>query len=1853
MKIKRLSKKVLGIVLALAVLASTLMLQTLSTFADGAVTASWADDVASEFAGGSGTDADPYKIATPQQLALLGKRIIEQTKNSDNVLYTKCSYILTADIALNNVEDQGDTPWYERTDTNLRQWNFGAGAVSNSNYFSGKFDGDGHVIKGIYINTNYVCAGLFIGAFGDTAIKNLGIESSYIESTNTSTNVGAIIGRVNNSAGTHTINNCYVADSVILKGRASVGGFIGELGSPAIVEITNCYSSAQVNSGGNKGAFSSGAGAAKSLIIKRSFSTQEKLNFSTYLFTSQVFEDCYTLGTATTGITALKSIVDMQGENAKTKMPGLNYSHKWTIRDGDVPHLTVFSNPEDTAVPTLENTVAAVGLSKTKAAVTWPTAVEDVTAPEDMVYTVYRSTAPITNVNAAGVENCGICVGENDMTLEGFTIGAEYYFAVVATDEAGKSSTPVSIAAPYKHAYSETDEWDGTVAEGFTVGNGKADRPYMIISAEQLAYLAELCSSGKGEATSGKYYTLNVDVDLKNQEWTVGTSYEKTNTFYGTFNGNGHVIKGLCIDESAKTYNGLFAAVTGEASFKNFGIEASNLKAGDESYVGVIAGASSDTLKSNGVTVENVYIGSDVTLDGPYQGGIFGTVLKTTTIKNSYSLAKLTADEEGKKELGTLIGAYPRNDISVTVDSCYSVSDVPMVNQISQYSKISYSNSYTLGAECEGLATRTLEQMTGENARKYMSALDFTNTWSTTASGTPILTTFVPKPDYSTVKWDGTVATGFAGGDGSASNPYQIANAAQLALFGKYMNENTKDASNNEYRHRNYILTADIILNDLNDGDDGSAWYDRKDITVREWTYGATNGSGGAFCGTFDGNGHTIKGIYINSTNKYVGFISKVSYTPTVKNLGIESSYMKGNASVGAIFGGINNWVSGNITIENCYVAETVTLTGSIVGGFIGNNECIDTTHKTIIRNCASSANIVSNGKKGSLIGNWWNTHLPHKAEITNCYATQTGMNPVGGFYSMGSGYAAQNLASGVYLAEGDIFTNFYTAGNNLFWATYYTSETDHTGKSQDISFKNVTKLTANQLKGAAAAENMIGLDFEGDDAVWRTTPGGYPQLTIFPETSVQISDTEKPVFAEGKLEAIEQTKVSITVGWPKVTDNVTPDAFISYSVYYSENPITEAALGSATLLGSCGYEREATLDRSKVANLGLESKFYFAVVAVDEFGNKAFLTTEEPISPKASENKVWQGVVGRSFESGTGTEDDPYIIANAEQLAYFASKSSSAFTNNKYFKLVNDISLNDVTDENWKKNNPNEWYLGLSTVNSNGVLYNTFFDGDGHIIKGLFIDDQASHAGLFRTVEGNTTIQKLGFIESYVSVTNANDNVYAAAMVGRRNSGGGGKTYVLECFLDETVEIKAEITEGENTAFAGGFFGALQHSESDQVLTLIKDCYSGAIVSGTAKGKYKYYGVFAGDVYSGNRYNTPENPDAATFVFENCFSTTLTDEYSNDYQRFMSLISQIHDRGRYLTYKNCYIARQTNDNITYLPILDMIGKDADKNLKLDYENLWVTTENGTPMLKAFLRDGEDRSYLAINRLPITVSFATDCDLKVESISGCVGEKIELPAITREGYEFLGWYLYAHDSSLEYPIDFFPAYDLTLYAKWKDLSTLRVDFEKYPYVDAGEEGLGEDHVWFKPGVDGYSAKYVHGGGRSMRRIGQLDTEQSFQLFNVDSNKLEVGKKYELTMWVYADDVTSGKIMLESSDRLKISKKSTVIADIANVTALTKGEWQKVKVEFTAQNPYVLIRTSGSNSLYFDDVTIYEKGVGDLINTGTDTGNKTEGSEIGKTGESNAIVICFVVFAVSALMMAVVILLKKKQFRGEK
>ena len=105
--------------------------------------------------------------------------------------------------------------------------------------------------------------------------------------------------------------------------------------------------------------------------------------------------------------------------------------------------------------------------------------------------------------------------------------------------------------------------------------------------------------------------------------------------------------------------------------------------------------------------------------------------------------------------------------------------------------------------------------------------------------------------------WDGSVATAFAGGNGSAASPYQIANAAQLAYFSSYVN------SNATARTKSYILTADITLNE----GDAATWGE----TAPANAFTPVGSWSGAFGGTFDGNGKTISGLYVKSTGDSQG----------------------------------------------------------------------------------------------------------------------------------------------------------------------------------------------------------------------------------------------------------------------------------------------------------------------------------------------------------------------------------------------------------------------------------------------------------------------------------------------------------------------------------------------------------------------------------------------------------------------------------------------------------------------------------------------------------------------------------------------------------------------------------------------------------------------------------------------------------------------------------------------------------------------------------------------------------------------------------------------------------------------
>lgn len=110
------------------------------------------------------------------------------------------------------------------------------------------------------------------------------------------------------------------------------------------------------------------------------------------------------------------------------------------------------------------------------------------------------------------------------------------------------------------------------------------------------------------------------------------------------------------------------------------------------------------------------------------------------------------------------------------------------------------------------------------------------------------------------------------------------------------------------------------------------------------------------------------------------------------------------------------------------------------------------------------------------------------------------------------------------------------------------------------------------------------------------------------------------------------------------------------------------------------------------------------------------------------------------------GTEANPYIIGTAEELAYLASSVNAGTTySGIYFRLANDIVLNDTTAAYWTLN-ATEWTpIGVSTTK----LFLGTLDGAGYSVSGIYIDGTSSYQGLFGYSGG--TVMNLSVVDSYI----------------------------------------------------------------------------------------------------------------------------------------------------------------------------------------------------------------------------------------------------------------------------------------------------------------------------------------------------------------------------------------------------------------------------------------------------------------------------------------------------------------------
>jgi len=213
-------KRIIAMVLCLCLIFT--VIPAGFNYAEAETTAS---DMQDAFAGGSGTEANPYQIENKYQLELIHNDL-------------DAHYILKSDIVF------ADEDFAEGGDF----YNEGEGWEPIGDYngygFGGVLDGDGHKITGLKINSTKQCVGLFETSEG--VIKNLGMEGCEISVANGGFYAGAIVG---NQYGDGRVESCYNAGSVSGNEAVATGGIVGI----GVGYINNCYNAGMIIGGQDAG----------------------------------------------------------------------------------------------------------------------------------------------------------------------------------------------------------------------------------------------------------------------------------------------------------------------------------------------------------------------------------------------------------------------------------------------------------------------------------------------------------------------------------------------------------------------------------------------------------------------------------------------------------------------------------------------------------------------------------------------------------------------------------------------------------------------------------------------------------------------------------------------------------------------------------------------------------------------------------------------------------------------------------------------------------------------------------------------------------------------------------------------------------------------------------------------------------------------------------------------------------------------------------------------------------------------------------------------------------------------------------------------------------------------------------------------------------------------------------------------------------------------------------------------------------------------------------------------------------------------------------------------------------------
>lgn len=751
-----------------------------------------------------------------------------------------------------------------------------------------------------------------------------------------------------------------------------------------------------------------------------------------------------------------------------------------------------------------------------------------------------------------------------------------------------------------------------------------------------------------------------------------------------------------------------------------------------------------------------------------------------------------------------------------------------------------------------------------------------------------------------------------------------------------------------------------------------------------------------------------IAGYFASKTNSSVSIVNskasgniRAEASPDIEGMTLSVS----QPMAGGIFGDVRvaedngNKVGGNISISSCFSEGTVTGVSTsksyVIGGFAGQLYATENLH---INDCYSTADVsgsfsgidsTGGGFAGQMFYPGYTTLKP--LTVINCYALGDVIDLL---YSESSHKDSSYHGRFVGYTQSNIYQNCYKFESQTVVGTQV--------ESTDYSV-----FTCLSNEEARFIDKYVGFDFT---SIWQMDPDAeyfYPTLrekkgyvnfvsegtlidtTVFESDGKVTCTSVVPVKSPTLDKTFEFLYWSLTEGGSSFnfeSDTVSDDTTL-YAVFTSK--VRQYTISFINDGASFTAPKEVDFGGSVIVPAGIPEKadtdiYYYEflhwsetengdIFDFSEFtvtGDKAFYAVYKEIDKRA-----WTGDVAGSFDSGFGTESDPYIIKTADEFALFAkviNEATEGYTD-AHFALGTDINLGGLY---WvpvgdSKLNPfsgtfdgrgysvgnfkpaSGQYIGLFGFVRNGTIKNvnvTNFVIDCSVKNAIdkypvFVGGVAAYV---TAKDGTSTISNVKVDSSKFEIEAAVHYVYAGNIAGYGTAYHSGNTYFKNCY--STTPIKVVNTTGYN--YVGGIVGRLNTFTGSTSLVSncynIGDIYSESYHSSHAGGLVAYLYSY-GKAYSGGKENEGylSSDEETAEVFADNTDIDLMLENSFAIANVYSLSTEYTSYAGYLTGEcNTYAGTSK----IYWPSNVDLNVVADKASATDAAKLDTTGSNAKPL---------------------------------------------------------------------------------------------------------------------------------------------------------------------------------------------------------------------------------------------------------------------------------------------------------------